>query len=679
MAIETIAEGLAIGIDLGNTHTVVSFIDETGEFHDIEIGGDNLIPSVGYFESPEKIIFGKSARNKGVGNPQRCVRMFKRRLNKKAEKYRIPMGKNEAIQKHIIFDTNAYIDEPNILRTLNKNEKVILPVSVLEEIEMRKHWPDTEHQAEHALKNIHKMLDKIDIQDSNTELLPDDFFKDESASGLIDNKILSVALNNKEKDVMIVTTDKGLRTIKAPRVGINAISLKDYTAKKALNKINSKGDFLEFSGEEIMSKFLRYIKNETEKQLRLPVNKAVITVPAVFMETFVEVEATKRAAEAAGFEKVIIESEPVAAAIAYGLDAEKPGVILVYDFGGGTFDASIVDSDGKGTFETLATEGNAKLGGEDLTEALMEHVYEYLEDIYDLLMYSQEESELSSEEYHHNKITIYRDAEEVKKDLSSFENGFLPLMNIYTSTSKQESVRFELTRSIYEDLIKTHLIATNKCLDDALRNAGMSSSDIDMIILAGGTSKTPYIREHVSGFFGKEPYSDKDPSTLISHGAALLAHVKMGGNKTGIKYIPKTFDRLLSDFGVAVSAEGRGFEFSVLLKNGIELPVQVENCYTIEEDGQRELKVKLYSRGKGLEQLKRIPYDRDIRFVDEISISNLPPLKQVDTHILVTISVTREYELDFGVLIKHAITGEIIDDGKHVIISRLSMAATCEE
>lgn len=385
--------------------------------------------------------------------------------------------------------------------------------------------------------------------ESDESLLSEDFFKNFSENfnnANNDNKILSIALKYKEQNPILISSDNRLAKIKASFMGIKGLSLQEFSLEKCSE---SKFDEIELTGTQATTMFLTYLKQEAEKALKQPVSKAVITVPATF--NIVEIENTKKAGLDAGFEEIHIEKEPTAAAIAYNIDANDEASTFIYDFGGGTFDVSIIKSDGEGGFEVCATAGNSKLGGEDLTNKIEEFIYDYLEDHYDLSMYSEEDSELSAEQFAYNVKTIYWAAESCKMELSASESTTMTLIDLYINDEDQKSVFIDMSRQEFETIIKPTINQTIAEMNNGLSKADMMISDVDNIILAGGTSLIPCIQDQVERYFGRKPSADKNAATLIAEGAAIIADAMFGENHL-IKMQPQIFDMTYEDFGVAL-------------------------------------------------------------------------------------------------------------------------------
>lgn len=652
-------DSVPIGLDLGTTNSVISFIGNNGAATVVKVKNDALIPSFIFFKDKDTVYFGKKAKSYAKAMSEGAsVSCFKKHLRADSEKIKVKVRKNTRLsennKRHFVIDTNVLIDMPNILSTFKEDDVIILPITVIEELKYRRGDVSTKYSAEEALKEIVDLKDRIIFEESDETLLPDDFFKtfvDNYNNANNDNKILSIALKYKNEGAVLISSDNQLAKLKADFVGINGITLKEYN----IGKFNeSDYDEFELTGTEASTIFLRYLKQEAEKFIKKPVNKAVITVPATF--NIVEIENTRKAGLDAGFKEIHIEKEPTAAAIAYNIDAKIDSSTFVYDFGGGTFDVSIIKSDGNGNFDVCATAGNAKLGGEDLTKKVEEFVYDYLEDNYDLSMYDEDESGLTTEHYAYNSKTIYWAAENCKMELSGSEYTQLTLLDIYLSNTEQKSVIIDMSRSEFESQIKPTINSTIVEMNNGLSKADMMISDIDNIILAGGTSLIPCIQSQVEKYFGRKPSSDKNAATLIAEGAAIIADAKYGKNHL-IKMQPKVFDMTYEDFGVALEK----WNYGCIIPAGTTLPAVTEKKYSLVEDFQSQLNIKIFLRkSDATHSLKT--FDTGVEFLDELIMSKIPPMKMDEVDVIVRFEITKQYELKTDVILMKK-DGTIVDKG----------------
>lgn len=658
-------EGREIGIDLGTTNSLISYM-ENGTVNYVKIAGNILTPSHIFYKDRDKVFFGHKAKSHAKGMASGAsISLFKKRLRADSEKFtvRLPKPKDENAIVYYIFDTNVFIDYPDIMEILKENERVVLPITVEQELEFRATDINTKYTAEKALSQLEKFKDITVYEKSDVSLLPEDFFREFSESynnADNDNKILSIAVKYKDQNGVLVSSDSRLTRLKSEFVGVRAYTLKEF---KAARSNESDYDEFELTGTEASTLFLAYLKREAEKALKQKVSKAVITVPATF--NLVEIDNTKKAGMDAGFKEIYIEKEPTAAAIAYNIEANDEASTFVYDFGGGTFDISIIRSDGEGNFKICATSGNAKLGGEDLTRRIEEHIYDYLEDTYDLVMYSEAESGLSTEQYAYNRKTIYWAAENCKIELSMSESTTMTLIDIYINENEQKSVFLDMTRTEFETLIKPIITQTIAEMDNGLGKAEMKKGDVDNIILAGGTSLIPCIYEQVERYFGRKPSADKNAATLIAEGAAIIANAKYGDNFL-IKMKPQVFDMTYEDFGVALEK----WNYSCIIPAGTTLPASAEKKYSLIENGQSQLNIKVLSRSAEAQDAQKT-YDKGIEYLDELIMTGLPYMEVDDVDVVVRFEITKQYELRTDVSLVRK-DGTLVDKG-NMSIDRQSM------
>ncbi|MGA1871391.1 MAG: Hsp70 family protein [bacterium] len=519
-------EGMGIGIDLGTTNSEVSYIVD-GKLNNLKIKNDTIIPSALFFESNDKIYYGKPALKRGLENKKSAIRHFKRKLQDNNEMFQV-----EFANKDIQPQENATLDD--------------------------------------------------------------------------------------------ILTNAGC-TIGA-----------DGTVP--------------VTGEAAAALFLKYLKEEAMKQIG-NINKAVITVPANFNQA--EIEKIKRAGEQAGFNDIKILKEPTAAAIAYSVDqAENDNKkILVYDFGGGTFDVSIidvkVDSSGQKKLEVIETGGNPRLGGEDLTQELVHYIYDKLEEQFDLNMESLKESGLAPEEFIWNENEIYKEAEQRKAELSESDHTTLCFPILYVKKGEQRKFELPLTRVKFEDIIKDKIKETIDILDNILKSSSLKEEDIDIVALAGGSSLLPIIQNAVEKHFGKLPTLNRNAATVISEGAAIVAQNEWNKFEESVGGHVSYLENTNYDFGVGI----KGKKFDCLIQSGEQLPAKAEKIYSLVEDNQENLRIPVFRRNKLSGQTERT-YDKGIEFVDEILITNLPPMKQTEASVIVSFELTQEDILDVDVAIK---------------------------
>ncbi|MFM7563292.1 MAG: molecular chaperone DnaK, partial [Planctomycetota bacterium] len=279
----------------------------------------------------------------------------------------------------------------------------------------------------------------------------------------------------------------------------------------------------QYTPQEISAKVLRKLKEAAESYLGHKVNKAVITVPAYFNDA--QRQATKDAGQIAGLEVARIINEPTAAAIAYGLDkGKKEQKIVVFDLGGGTFDVSVLelnDDDGMKVFEVISTNGDTHLGGDDFDEALIHYV-------------ADEFKKSNGVDLRKDVMALQRlqeACEKAKKELSSRPSTDLNLPFITADASGPKHLQMNITRAKFEELVDPLIERCRRPVEQALKDAKMSPSDIDEVILVGGSTRIPKVQELVKKMFGKEPHKGVNPDEVVAVGAAIQGSVLAGDRK----------------------------------------------------------------------------------------------------------------------------------------------------
>jgi molecular chaperone DnaK len=327
----------------------------------------------------------------------------------------------------------------------------------------------------------------------------------------------------------------------------------------------------EYAPSEVSSFILRKLKEDAEAYLGETVDKAVITVPAYFNDA--QRQATKDAGKIAGLEVLRIINEPTAAALAYGLDKKESGTIVVYDLGGGTFDVSILEV-GDGVFEVKSTNGDTFLGGEDFDQRIIDFIADQFK--------KENGIDLRSD-----KLALQRmkeAAEKAKIELSSAAQTDINLPFITADASGPKHLNVKMTRSQYEAMVDDLISASINPCKAALKDAGVSASDIDEVILVGGMTRMPKIIEAVSSFFKTEPHRGVNPDEVVASGAAIQGGVLMGDVK----------DVLLLDVTpLSLGIETLGGVFTRLIDRNTTIPSKKSQIFSTAEDNQSAVTIRV--------------------------------------------------------------------------------------
>ena len=645
--------GLAIGIDLGTSNSVVAYYKD-GRYNFLEVKSRRLIPSAIFFRDVDqnKWVYGNAALSRGVMYPAALFKHFKRHIGESQfQTFHVePHGtKDTSVKRKYIIDTNIFIEDPRILEGFGDDVEILIPKTVYEELGRRKNSKNTQDEVEVVLQSIEDHKDIISLEDSHPELLTADMFQsaDKNNNDRNDSKILSVALYHDSDKTFLISNDKVLaQKAEWQKHKFHVQNYETFSLYRHVTSQSNTADELKLTGKDGAAFFLQFLRNEIRKKIGY-VNKAVITVPQEF--SAIQHNEIKEAAIQAGFTEIELQKEPMAAAVAYGLELSEDQTILVYDFGGGTFDVTVLRiSDGN--FIRLTSGGDDKLGGEDFTKALIEDFKdklsdgEILPDDETLDMFDEEKSELSHEEFMQNELKIWEACEDMKCLLSSSDSA-LKIITLYVSSGNRVDVEYELSANEFEDITCDLMVKARKALDGVLNKVSLMRTDINTVILAGGTSLIPGVAKMVEEYFGKKPLADRDPSTLIAEGAALFADMKWNQQSTISKKV-KIFDKTMSDFGV--SLKGRIFD-TIIPVNSV-LPIRKEKIYSLVRDYQSELLIECFTRDENSSATRIM--DESIKYIGKVKISNLPSFKQHDVDVCVTFNLTKEYELAVEVDLK---------------------------
>jgi chaperone protein DnaK len=416
-----------------------------------------------------------------------------------------------------------------------------------------------------------------------------------------------------------------------------------YTALPAENgDVRVKMDDKEYSPPEISAMILAKIKRDAEAYLGEPVTQAVITVPAYFNDA--QRNATKDAGKIAGLDVLRIINEPTASSLAYGLDKKTNEIIAVYDLGGGTFDISILDV-GEGVFQVRSTNGNTFLGGDDFDQRIIDY-------------FVQEFQKTNGIDLRQDRQSLQRlreAAEKAKIELSTMMQTEVNLPYLTADASGPKHLVMTMTRAKLEQLTADLVEGTLTPLKQALADAGLSTSDINEVVMVGGMTRMPAVQEAVRKYFGKEPHKGVNPDEVVAVGAAIQAGV-LGGEVKDILLLDVT--------PLSLSIETLGGVATPQIERNTTIPTRKSQVFSTASDSQTQVEIHILQGER--------PMALDNKSLGKFILDGIPPAPRGIPQIEVT------FDIDVNGILKVTAQDKASGRSQHITITASSGLAKDE-
>jgi molecular chaperone DnaK (HSP70) len=636
-----------IGIDLGTTNTVIFSCETNAKgsylLNHIQIGNQNVLPSVIFFETKDQMIFGSTAYNKGSLYPEAMAHYYKTKLGATSERERF-IEIHPCQGQHFLFDTNIYLDHMDILEShehYQKNNKIILPNIILNELDHRKNLdPSSTDKIEFILDKFNKYKDK------NVVIYESDDEKISEIKKSIQEKNLFFTTHNDQNDLVILSWLLSYQNVKPVFVSEDkALVLRAKTLLKDTGiTVLSYHEYLDFKwkldAKQLTTYFLKYVLSETNRLLKTSIENVVIGIPAAFNP--IQIEETKSAAIDAGFINVDVLQEPVAAAIAYyeldktNINQDQP--VVIYDFGGGTFDFSMVKKMHDLQYEVIFNTGDNQLGGRNCTLKLVDFIKDKLMDDYDIDI-DQDRFKAFKKK---NIYNIEKEAERAKLDLSS---NMSTTIRLVIETNEIHNINFDIRQNEFESVIRGVIANISRRIRETISQHNYTIDQLQKMnfFLAGGSTFIPLVRKTLDQEFKVIPRSTLNPAYVIAQGAAISAFYKYEKKQALIK-----IEKTSYDIGVLVGKT----EFCCLIHANISIPndgLSMTQLFIPEDPTATEYKAVIYRREFGFKS-KDITRTEGFQKIGVLKIDKLPKLSaEQQLSIEITFHISTENILDVQV------------------------------